>query len=490
MEKPKKAGMSLVDLFTLGFGAIIGVGWSMTLNNMFINGGGPVPAILGFAIATLCFIPVALCFAELTPAMPVAGGVVAYVFRAMGSKMSFVSGWFVAMAYISLLPWEAIAINNILVFIFPSLQSGRLLYTLAGADIYLNALIVGLAVAALVIFLNWRGVQGAAAFQTFLTFFLIIGSAVCVVFALFKLDPANLTPIYSTMEGKNHTSFLTGILTMLALAPFYYAGFDTIPQGAEEAGGVDPKSLGKVIIGALLSAGAFYIIIFLSMGFAYPWQEFVVFQKPALSNLMAALYSGFLGRALFWLSLAATLAGLFTTWNGFFIAGSRLLLGMGRARLLPAFFATVHPKHGTPYGGSIFCSLAMLAGPFLGIGLVDPLTILGSTGFVVGWGMACLSAVVLYKKEPDMPRPYRMPGGVATAWTGTIICALMFINCVVPGLPGYMGSIGMGVFVGWCLLGLVFYVFNGKYRSTVSEEEMMAELFRSVRTEDAADAAN
>jgi amino acid transporter len=235
----------------------------------------------------------------------------------------------------------------------------------------------------------------------------------------------------------------------------------------------------------LLSAGIFYIAIFMSVGVSYPWLEFIPFPKPALSNLMAALYSGALGQFLFWLSLAATLAGLFTTWNGFFIAGSRLLLGMGRARLLPSFFATVHPKYNTPYGGSIFCAAAMLAGPFLGIGLVDPLTILGSTGFVVGWGMACLSAVVLYKKAPDMPRPYRMPGGVATAWTGTIVCALMFLNCVIPGLPGYMGSIGMSVFVAWCALGLVFYVSTSKYRAAISEEERMAELFKASRPKEA-----
>ena len=485
MAKQKKDGLSLVDLFTLGFGAIIGVGWSVTLNNMFINGGGPVPAILGFGIATLLFVPVALCYAELTPAMPVAGGVIAYAYKAMGTKMSFVSGWFVAMAYISILPWEAIAINNILAFIFPALSTGKVLYTIAGSDIYLNALIVGLIIAFLVILLNWRGVQGAAKFQTFLTFFLIFGSALCVIFAVMKANPVNIHPIYAMMEGKSHTSFLTGVLTMLALAPFYYSGFDTIPQGAEEAGGVDPKSLGKVIIGALLSAGTFYIVIFLSVGFSYPWQTFITFPKPALSNLMAALYGGALGQFLFWLSLAATLAGLFTTWNGFFIAGSRLLLGMGRARLLPSFFATVHPKYHTPLGGSIFCSFAMLAGPFLGIGLVDPLTILGSTGFVVGWGMACLSAVILYKNAPDMPRPYRMPGGVATAWTGTIVCALMFLNCVIPGLPGYMGSIGMSVFVAWCALGLVFYLTTSKYRASISEEERMAELFRASRPKEA-----
>ncbi len=464
MEEKSKKSLSLMDLFSLGFGAIIGVGWSVTLNNMFINGGGPLPAILGFGLATLAFIPIALCFAELTPAMPVAGGVIAYADRAFGNKAGFAAGWFVAMSYIGLLPWEAIAINNILSFIFPSLRSGTLLYHLAGSDIYLNAVIVGIAVAFIVIIMNWRGIESAAAFQTILTVVLIAGSALCVAFALAKADISNLQPVYQSMPGKNHTSFFTGFLTMFAMAPFYYSGFDTIPQGAEEAGNVDKRMMGKVIVLSLVSAGFFYLTIFLSAGLAYPWTEFVKFERPALSNLMVVLYPGVLGKGLFWLSITATLAGLFTTWNACYIAGSRLLLGMARLKLIPPFFATIHKKYGTPYGANIFCAVAMLSGPFLGIGVIDLLTLIGSTGFAIGWGLACLSAVRLRKTEPDMPRPYKLPGGVKTAWLGAILCGIFLINCIVPGLPGYMGTTGMILFMLWSGLGVVFYVSTGKLR--------------------------
>ena len=67
----KKQGLTFFDLFSMGFGAMVGVGWSATLNNLLKNGGGPIPAAIGFSLATVVFIPVALCFSELAPAIPV-----------------------------------------------------------------------------------------------------------------------------------------------------------------------------------------------------------------------------------------------------------------------------------------------------------------------------------------------------------------------------------------------------------------------------------
>ncbi len=477
----KKEGLSLVDLFTLGFGAIIGVGWSVTLNNVMITGGGPVPAALGFALATVAFIPVALCYAELTPAMPVAGGIIVYAYRAFNTGTSFMAGWFLVMSYISILPWEAIAINDVISYIVPQLRSGTVLYTIAGTDIYLRTVIVGLALSMMVVALNWRGVQSAAAFQTVLTLFLIVSSIACAVFALIRADASHVLPIYAPMEGKTHTSFLTGVLSMFAMAPFYFSGFDTIPQGAEEAGGVKPSSLGRVIMGALVSAGLFYILIVTSAGLAYPWESFVGFDRPALPNLFRFAYPSTFGLFLFWLCLAATLAGLFTTWNGFYIAGARLLLGMGRARLLPRFFARIHPKYKTPYGGNLFCAMAMFTGPFLGIGIIDPLTVFASAGFVIGWGLCCLSAFRLRATCPDMPRPYRIPCGVPVALTGVAFCVFLFLDCALPGMPGYMGKGGLLIFLAWSLLGLIFYFGTRKYRLGISEEDRMAYLFESMK---------
>ncbi len=478
-SKPRE-GMNLLDFFTLGFGAMIGIGWSVTLNNIFINSGGPLSAILGFAIATICIIPVSLAFAEMTPAMPVAGGVVVYSIRAMGKRAGFLSGWFVAMAYISLLPWEMIAMNSVVGFIFPVFSSGIKLYTLAGNDIYLNTVLFDLALVFIVTCLNNAGIQKATSFQKVLTVFLITASLLCVIALFMKSDIKNFQPVYAKVEGKSHSNIFEGIFTTLALAPFFFAGFDTIPQSVGEAGKINYKFLGKTIVISLLCAACFYLLIFFSVGISYPWQQFIELPRPSFSNLISEIYPGFIGKCLFWLSILATLSGLLTVSNSFYIASSRLLFGMAETGLLPKHFLIKNKKTGTPLVASTFCTIVMSTGPFLGIGLIEPLTVLGSTGFVVGWGMTFLSALILYKKEPQMNRPYNMPYGKTTAIIGSIVCFLMLLNCIIPGMPGYMGNLGIWILAAWVILGIIFYSFKGGLRKQCNAIELSTDASKNI----------
>ena len=72
MIKEKK-GVSVFDFFTIGFGAIVGVGWAVIVNSWMASAGGPIPAALGFLITMLMVLPIAMCYAELCPMIPVAG---------------------------------------------------------------------------------------------------------------------------------------------------------------------------------------------------------------------------------------------------------------------------------------------------------------------------------------------------------------------------------------------------------------------------------
>lgn len=463
-RKKKKQGLSFFDLFSMGFGAMVGVGWSATLNNLLKNGGGPIAATAGFALATVVFIPVALCFGELAPAIPQPGGVIAYTRRAFDRRLTFIAGWFVAMAYISIVPWESIAINDIISYVFPLLKNGRPLYSVAGENIYGSSVAVGLLLSVLIILINWRGVERGASFQSIMTLSLLGGSLICIGFALVHMDFSNLvTPVYSQIEGKSHTTIWGGIFTMFGLAPSYFSGFDTIPQSVGEAPNVSKKRLGRVIVLALISAGVFYAMIFLSAGLAYPWTETIHMERPVLSNLFVQIYPGILGKILWYICIVATLAGLFSTWNGFYMAGSNALYGMAKAGVLPAVFARKHPKYNTPYIANLFVAATMVFGPFLGAGVLDILSVLSSSGFVIGWGVACMAVIRLRKTEPELERPYKIPGGMVLPGIALLFCVLMFFNCVIPGLPGYMGISGLTAFIVWTVLGIIFYRFtNGK----------------------------
>lgn len=435
----------LFGLFLLGFGSIIGVGWSSTLNNLIRCGGGAVPAAAGFALATVAFIPIALCFARLAEKFPVSGGVTVYAKRAFGDRLAFVGGWFMVMSYTAILPFEAIAINDILSYIFPPLRSGRVLYYIMGEAIYLRTALVGLAVGLAVALVHFSGARSGMALQRLSTLVLLGGSSICILFCLFKADWLGLvSPVYAPVEGKAHTGLLSGIVSMMAIAPQYFAGFDTISQSAELGKG---RSIGKTIVGALISAGIFYVLVFLSAGLAYPWQSILQMGRPVLANVLLALYQGALGRALWYICILATLGGLLGAWNGFFIASTRMICGMAREEFLPSVFKKRNAKRDVPVAACALCTVIMLAGAFLGAGVLDIICTLASTGFVISWAISCLS---LFKLQIE--RREKIISMVAI-----VLCLAMIVNCVAPGMPGYMGDAGIAALVIWSVLGVMFY---------------------------------
>lgn len=68
------------------------------------NSGGPVPAAIGYLMVIVLLVPVALCYCELTPMLPVAGGGAAFAYRAFGEVASIVSGWACFGAFACMLP--------------------------------------------------------------------------------------------------------------------------------------------------------------------------------------------------------------------------------------------------------------------------------------------------------------------------------------------------------------------------------------------------
>jgi amino acid transporter len=233
---------------------------------------------------------------------------------------------------------------------------------------------------------------------------------------------------------------------------------------------------------ALLSAGIFYSLILFSTGAALPWQEYSQYPRPAISLMFIELYgNGAFGTAMFWIAWSGAMAGLLTTWNGFYIASARLLLGMSRARLIPEFFSKIHPKYGTPMGGNAFLAFVCLIGPFIGMGIIDPITSAGGVGFCIGWFITSASCLKLRIVEPDMVRPYKAPGGKPLMAIATVLAGIIIIISFIPGLPSFMGPLATSIFFGWTALGLILYFASTGYRKAISEEERVKVMFASTK---------
>ena len=349
-----KKTLSLWNFFTIGFGAIIGTGWVLQVGDWMVVGGGPVPAMIAFLLGAIFLVPVGAVFGELTAAIPISGGIVEYVDRSFGRTMSYITGWLLALGNGILCPWEAIAISTLVSEMFGSLPGlsgcarqalhhpGRRRLPVPDAD--------RARLCSYVIFLNFRGASSAAKLQAFLTKALLCGMLLAMGVSLFTGSPDNAMPVFSQVTGAGGgkpategTSLFAGIVSVLVLTPFFYAGFDTIPQQAEEAAeGLNWNKFGKIISLALLAAGGFYMVCIYSFGTILDWHEFVKSPVPALACLKG------INMLLYLAMLVIATLGPMGPMNSFYGATSRIMLAMGRKGQLPEKFAEVDPKSGAP----------------------------------------------------------------------------------------------------------------------------------------------
>ena len=210
----EKKGVSALDFFCIGFGAIVGVGWAVSINNWMVNSGGPVPAAVGYLLCLLIMVPFGLVYAELVPMLPVAGGGSAFAYAAFGEKVSFLSGWAAFGAFVAIIPWEAIQITDVLGYLIPGLKVGKL-YTIMESDIYLSTVIIGAIFSILLFLLNKRGLSSAASLQKILCVFLVGSAIIGAIAALVKGDVANLQPIYdNSLKEVTHKSFMGGAFSI------------------------------------------------------------------------------------------------------------------------------------------------------------------------------------------------------------------------------------------------------------------------------------
>src|SRR5215471_10159713 len=160
--------LRITDYFSLGWGTMVGVGWLVVMDD-WLTRGGPLGGILGFAIGGILLLPIGYVYGKLVTAMPDASAEVAYTARVFSQPISFATGWMMVLAYFIVCPWEAVAVGRIAGYIFPQLNSIPL-YSIGGQPVYLPHLVLGLALTALVIFLNYRGIRLSATFQNWTAF--------------------------------------------------------------------------------------------------------------------------------------------------------------------------------------------------------------------------------------------------------------------------------------------------------------------------------
>jgi basic amino acid/polyamine antiporter, APA family len=156
--------LRLHDYFALAFGTMIGTGWLVLMDD-WLGRGGPLGAILGFALGGLILLPVGYVYGQWVQRLPDAAGEAAYTAQVFPPVVSYFTGWVMLLAYFIVCPWEAIALGKIAVYIFPALDSFEL-YRVAGQPVFLPRLALGIALTLFLVTLNYRGIRPAPISRT------------------------------------------------------------------------------------------------------------------------------------------------------------------------------------------------------------------------------------------------------------------------------------------------------------------------------------
>src|SRR6201989_1956152 len=187
--------LRLTDYFALGWGAMVGVGWLVVMDDWLLR-GGVLGAVLGFAIGGSLLLPIGYVYGQPVAAMPDAAGEVAYTAKVFPRSISYATGWMMMLAYFIVCPWEAVAVGRIAAYIFPGLDSLEL-YRIAGKPAFLPRLIIGLVLTGLLTVLNYRGIRLSATFQNWTSFGTIALFVVFVVFGTSRGSAANFPPLFT-----------------------------------------------------------------------------------------------------------------------------------------------------------------------------------------------------------------------------------------------------------------------------------------------------
>ena len=451
------------QFFTLSFGCIIGVGWVVALP-AWLAQAGPGGAALAFVAGGLAMMLVGLCYAELATAFPVTGGEVAYAYSLYGPGASFATGWFLALSSIATTAFEAISLGWIAGAIVPGLD-GPALYSVAGEPVRLGSLAIGIAGTVVLTWLNYRGAAAASRLQDILTWGLLATSAWFIIAGLTWGSVDHLQPLFS---GTTDRPLWRGVLTVMATAPFWYAGFDVIPQMmGERAQGSSLRAAGVMILVSIAVAAAFYVLVILSSSMTMPWRELITLPMPAAEGFRRAFNSDLLAQVV----LAAAVLGLVTTWNSVFMFASRVLFTLGRARLVTPLLGEAHPHHGSPATAVLFVGVVSAAAVLLGRGALIPIVNVAGICLAAAALLICVGVIRFRRLAPAAVRPYRVPGGTVTAGLAALVCLWMVAwGLIEPALATGV-PIEWLVLGGWAALGAVMWAIAGATRGSLTETE-------------------
>ena len=458
-EAQLKRTLTAKHLVLLGLGAVIGAGIFVLTGQAAANHAGPA-IMLSFVIAGIACALAGLCYAEFAALLPVSGSAYSYSYATLGEFVAWFIGWCLVLEYLFASSTVAVGWSGYLVSFLTSTLGIPFPAELAGAPIaWENGGFVRTAnifnLPAVVIVAAVSGLCYVGITQSAFVNGIVVAIKVTVIAAflgvgIFYVDPANWTPFIPENTGPGQFG-MDGVFRAATVVFFAYIGFDAVSTAAGEAKNPQ-RDMPIGILGSLALCTVIYIAVCAVLTGMTPFTELNT-AKPVATALEP--YA-----ELAWLKTAVeigAIAGLSSVILVMLMAQPRIFYTMSRDGLLPGIFGMVHPKHHTPYVGTIIVGIAacLLAG-------LMPLSVLGelvSMGTLVAFATVCLGVLVLRRTRPELHRPFRVP-------MATIICPLGFLSCMFLFFQSFREH--WHLFVAWTIIGMAIYFLYGRRHSKLN----------------------
>lgn len=447
------------SLWALGVGAVISgdfFGWNFGLAH-----GGFGGLLIATIVITLLYAGLCFSIAEMSPALPHAGGAYSFARSAMGPFGAYLTGLAENMEYVLTPAVIVVGIGGYLGAIFGTDRAFEPLWWLAAYAVFVG--------------LNVMGVETTFRFTVAITLLALAILAVFFVGAIPHVDVARFA--LDVPQGPGSTPWLPhgvgGVLAALPFAIWFYLGIEQLPLAAEEAHAPERDMPRAILLGlATLVVCAFGTLV-LSSTIA-PGADALSRSNEPLFDGLRTIFGAGLGTKV--LALVAV-AGLVASFHSVIFAYGRQIFSLARAGYFPHFLSRTHGTRQTPHvalvagaAAGYAVALAIFAlGPGHPVGAV--LLNLAVFGAVISYVFQMAAFILLRRRLPHIARPYRSPLGVPGAALALAISAVTLVTLFVVD-PVYRGaSVAAAV---WYVLGLVWWWWRARHQLVYAPEEAFA----------------
>ena len=449
LHKPLRTG----HIWALGVGSVITgefFGW---------NGGLGVAGPIGMLLASLfvCGLYMAwvLSLAELAVSMPFAGGPLAYGRRAVGPWLGFLMGWSMLLECLFATVGTAIATGG---YVFLILQS-----MVPTADERTVTTVAALGTVLLFAILQWLGVGTQAKVMQWMTY----GAVVALVWFWVACIPG--IRIERLITDPILPGGWKGVLLAIPYAIWFLVIIESVALAAEEAHEPHvaiPRGLAYAQVTLIVLVVVTWFVV------STAGEDYRTIGDPALAFPLPVVYRQvWTGAAHQWHLMAFSLlaiCGMVASYNGMIFAVSRQAFALGRAGYLPKFLGRVHPVRRTPYAaiaaGSLVTSLFVL-GNYFDKDMVTIAVLTCNLTALVWYALAIVCLFMLRSKEPNMPRPYRVP---LYPVLPAAVLLMSILSAVIYGWS--QEQIVLWLTAGMYGLGLAYYFCRGRIVAAALEE--------------------